>query len=84
MKVLKSITLAALVAAISGLAHADGVERYGRAAPSIGTGVTVPSVGANVDVASVQGRASIVRNAQPGNSDLTITYRSVADVLGRS
>jgi hypothetical protein len=83
MKALKSITLAALVAAISGLAHADGVERYGRAAPSIGTGVTVPSVG-TVDVASVQGRASIVRNAQPGNSELTITARSAADVLGRS
>ena len=84
MKALKTITLAALIAAASGVAHANDAAQYGRGTPGIDAGVSVPSVGASVDVATVQGRASAMRNAQRGKTDLTITARSVAEVQGRS
>lgn len=84
MKTVTTIAIATIIAAVSGLAQAGGVETYGRSAPSANSGVTVPSAGANIDVATVQGRASMIRSAQHGKADVTIYARSASEVQGRS
>ena len=85
MKTMTTIALATVIAAASGFAQANGVETYGRSAPSTNSGITVPSAGTNVDVASVQGRASIIRSAQRGNApEVMIVARSATEVQGRS
>lgn len=84
MKTLNSIALATVIAAVSGLVQANGIETYGRSAPSSSAGVSVPTASA-VDVAAVQGRASTIRAPQGGKaSELAIVARSAAQVQGRS
>ena len=78
---MNTITLATLLVAASGFAHAD-VHQLGRGTAQSGAGVPVSSV-ATIEVQNVQGRASIVGNA-PKRSNVSTVASAVTDVQGRS
>lgn len=82
MNTFRTLAIAALVASVSTIAHAD-VEQYGRGTPSIGAGVSVTN-SVSADVKTVQGRSSIALNTSLRKNDLTTVARAASDVQGRS
>ena len=82
MNVTKTISIALVIAAVSGMAQAgQPVEQYGRASKPVSIG-TVPGTQAAVAVSDVQGRSSAMPGAQQA-APVMLSDRSV-DSLGRS
>jgi hypothetical protein len=82
MNVTKTLSIALVIAAVSGMAQAgQPLEHYGRAGTPAASG-TVPGTKAAVAVSEVQGRSSAMPAAQT-EAPVMLSGRSV-DSLGRS
>lgn len=83
MNATKTLSIALVIAAVSGMAQAgQPVEQYGRASKPASVAGTIPATKAAVAVSEVQGRNSAMPGAQKA-APVVLSGRSV-DSLGRS